>query len=174
MADIDAARDQTTAETPAVVAAPEPEAQTMPVQNWLLNPEFSKISITSTKKQKVTETHLFRTVDGSIDASGRAVVTIDLSSLDTSVDICNLPMRFLFSETFEFPNATLKAQLDPEDFADMAVGNTISKRLPMTVEMHGVSREITVDLIAIRISENQVKVVSTQPVRVPAADFDLD
>jgi outer membrane protein OmpA-like peptidoglycan-associated protein/polyisoprenoid-binding protein YceI len=172
-AELAASRGETAA--PAETAAtPKPQAQVLPAQNWLLNPEASKISITSTKEQTTTETHFFRTIDGSIDASGRAVVTIDLSSLDTSIDIRNVRMRFLFFETFEYPTATLTAQLDPADFADMSVGDTISKQVPVTVDMHGVTRELTVDLIAIRIAGNLVKVVSTQPVRVPAADFNLD
>lgn len=177
-AELEAARQGTTADAQSTEAAkpepaPEPEAPVMPVQNWLLNPESSSISITSTKAGTTTETHFFRTLDGSITDSGSAIVTIDLSSLDTSIDIRNVRMRFLFFETFKYPRATITANLDLAKFANMAVGDTVVLNQPVMVDLHGVTKELTVSLVAIRISENVVKVVSTEPARVPAADFDL-
>lgn len=175
-AELEAARKGTTTETQGVETASVaevPEASAMPAQNWLLNPDSSNISITSTKAGSTTETHFFRTLDGSITGSGDAIVTIDLSSLDTSIDIRNVRMRFLFFETFRFPTATITASLDPTAFADMAVGDTIALNQPVMVDLHGVEKELLVSLVAIRISENVVKVVSTDPARVPTAEFEL-
>jgi len=142
-------------------------------QEWLLNPGISKISLTTVKKQKITETHVFTTLDGSVSPSGAAEVTIDLNSLDTSVDIRNVRMRFLFFESFKFPTATLTTQLDPKLFTDMAVGSTVAADLPITLDLHGVKKELTASIIAIRISETLVKVVSTDPVIILAADYAL-
>lgn len=173
-AELAAARADT-APLEAAEATPKtlPETAALPAQNWLLNPANSKISITSVKQKTTSETHFFKTLDGSIDPSGNAIVTIDLSSLDTSIDIRNVRMRFLFFETFKFPTATVSAKLDAAEFETMAVGDTVALNQPVNVDLHGVQMDITANLVAIRVSENMVKVVSTEPIIVPATDFNL-
>ena len=142
-------------------------------KEWLLNPGMSKINLTTVKKETVTETHVFTTLDGSVSPSGEAKVTIDLNSLDTNVDIRNVRMRFLFFETFKFPTATLTAQLDPNLFTSMVVGSTVATELQLTLDLHGIKKDLTANVAAIRVSETLVKVISTEPVIVLASDFAL-
>lgn len=142
-------------------------------EEWLLNPGTSQISLTTVKNETVEETHVFTTLDGSVSSSGEAKVTIDLNSLETRIDIWNVRMRFLFFETFKFPAATLSAQLDPGTFTSMAVGSSVVTDLPLTLDLHGIKKELLASVAVIRISETQFKVVSTIPVIISASDFEL-
>ncbi|MBV0913822.1 OmpA family protein [Anianabacter salinae] len=162
-----------TAEAAPAASAETPAGDAMLASAWLLNPAASQISLSTTKNETVTESHVFTTLDGNVQPDGSAIVTIDLNSLDTSVDIRNVRMRFLFFETFKFPVATLTTQLDPAVFGAMAVGDTIDTALPITLDLHGVTRELSVNAVAVRMSDTVVRVVSAEPVEVMAADHDL-
>lgn len=141
---------------------------------WVVVPEASAFNLLSVKNEIVAESSRFATFSGSVDATGQAELRVFLDSIDTRIDLRNVRMRFLFFETFRFPEAVITAKIDPALIADLQRDRRKVIRLPYQIEMHGVVQEREADVTVILIDETRVSVTSSLPIIVPAADFALD
>ncbi len=170
-----AAQKQKTADQPAAgtQATVQPGTAHFFDQKWRLNPAKSRLNITSVKNHTVSETHRFNGLDGSISPSGAATVKIDLWSLDTSVDIRNVRMRFLFFETFKFPLATITAQLDKAALQSLLANKQVTYPLKLELDLHGVKKKMVTNVVVTKTGSNTVKVASGDPLIVQAGDFNL-
>ncbi|MEE4207407.1 MAG: YceI family protein [Erythrobacter sp.] len=176
--------NRTTKTTAFILAAPaslvlaacvgEPEApEAANTGDWQVVPEASRLTYVSVKSGEVLETNRFTGLSGSVSEGGTATVTIDLSSLDTGVDIRNQRMRDLFFEISDYPTATVTAAIDPEAFADLAVGETTVQPLAATLNLKGVEGQIDTEVDVTRTSADRVVATSSEPVIVYADAFGL-
>ena len=140
---------------------------------WLLDPAASLLSYQSVKKNTIVETNKIRNITGTITPDGTATVVFDLNSVDTGIDLRNVRMRFLFFETFKYPNATLTAKLDPAAFADLATKRRMVSTLKYTLDLHGVKKELEAPVVVTMVTDTMVSVASQSPIAINVADFDL-
>ncbi len=140
---------------------------------WALQPAASTLSFQSVKNEATVEPSGFATLTGSIAEDGTATVQIALDSVDTKIDLRNVRMRFLFFETFKFPQATISTRLDPALLADLPTKRRMTIALPYTLDLHGVTMERTADVTVTLITDSLVNVSSVGTIPVQAADFDL-
>lgn len=140
---------------------------------WTLDPASSTLTYQSIKKNTIVETNSIRNITGEITPDGAAKVVFDLDSVDTGVDLRNVRMRFLFFETFKYPTAEVTAKLDPAAFADLATKRRMTASLPFKLNLHGVEKELTADVVVTMITEGMVSVASKAPIAVNVADFGL-
>lgn len=140
---------------------------------WNLQPEASSLEFQSVKKQTVVESSSFATLAGTIDENGFAKMTVLLDSVDTKVDLRNVRMRFLFFETFKFPEATITTQINPADLTDLA--QVRRKQIPLTysIDLHGVSKTFETVATVTLLSDDLVSIASRTPISVAVADFNL-
>ena len=110
-------------------AAPAAYAQDPFVDGWLLQPENSALRFQSVKNNAVVEGSSFASFSGAIDQTGTAVVRIATDSVDTKIDLRNVRMRFLFLETFTFPEAVITVTLDPALLADLPTKRRVTVTL---------------------------------------------
>lgn len=96
-----------------------------------------------------------------------------LDSVDTKVDLRNVRMRFMFFETFQYPEATITLQISPENVADLAQVRRKVMLLPYTINLHGVTKTLEADLALILISDDLVAISTNEPITLSVADFDL-
>lgn len=149
-------------------------AQDDPFENgWTLQPEASSLRFQSVKNGSVVETSSFATFTGGISESGEAVVRVLLDSVDTTIDLRNVRMRFLFFETFQFPEAVITVQLDPATLADLAERRRMTMQLPYRLDLHGVSQERVAEVSITLITSEMVAISTVSPISVAAADFNL-
>lgn len=157
------------------ISAIESQAASDPFEGgWTLDSNSSALSFLSIKDMTKVETSSFAALEGTIDENGEVEVGIHLESIDTKIDLRNVRMRFLFFETFQFPLATIRTELDAADFADLPeVGR---KRLPLNylLELHGVQKAFESEVIVTLLNENEVFISSAEPISVPVADFALE
>jgi OOP family OmpA-OmpF porin len=111
-------------------------------------------------------------VEGGVTRDGNATVKIELGSIDTSIDLRNVRMRFLLFETFKFPRAEISAQLNKARLA-LAVGSTVRHPLLLNVNLHGVASQIETTVRVTRTGEATVSVASIEPIVVAAETFDF-
>jgi OmpA-OmpF porin, OOP family len=142
-------------------------------QDWRLNPANSRLSLTTVKQKTVSETHKFTTLNGHISPNGEARVVIDLASFDTNIDIRNVRMRFLFFETFKFPDAVVTAKLDKAGLQDLVANKPVNHTLDFTLDLHGVKKSISALVTITRLTTNAVSVSTQNPIVIEAADFGL-
>lgn len=143
---------------------------------WELDASNSYIRFGSIKYEKgaeVVETHSFATFSGEIEPDGKAEIDVKLDSVDTNNDLRNVRMRFLFFETFKFPEAKVTAQLTSEMAAGMAAGKRMSTSVPFTLAIHGTSGQMTADVTVVAETNDRIVVSSTLPVIFRVAEFGL-
>ena len=141
---------------------------------WELQSEASAIRFQSVKNSTKVETSSFASLSGNIDTSGLATVRIQLDSIDTNIDLRNVRMRFLFFETFQYPEATITIQLEPSILSDLGQNHRKVLTLPYILDLHGISNTLAAEIAVTEISEGIVSVSSSMPITISAADFALD
>lgn len=141
---------------------------------WQLTPESSAIRFISIKKGSIAESSRFAAFSGGISETGEARIHIALDSVDTSIDLRNVRMRFLFFETFTYPEAVITAQISPDQIADLAAVQRKQIDLPVTLSLHGVTAGLTVPVAVTLLNETRVAVATVQPVILKLEDFNLN
>ena len=140
---------------------------------WTLKGDGSSISFQSTKNQTKVETSGFATFAGEISETGAAELEIALESVDTGIDLRNVRMRFLFFESFQFPKATISAQIDPAALSDLQSLRRKVIRLPFVLNLHGVVKSAEADVAVTLLTDDLVNVSTQTPITVAAADYNL-
>ncbi|MCF6429966.1 OmpA family protein [Leisingera sp. MMG026] len=141
---------------------------------WQLNPESSAIRFISIKKGSIAESSRFAAFSGSISDQGDARIQIALDSVDTSIDLRNVRMRFLFFETFTYPEAVVTARIDPAMISDLAAVQRKRIDLPVTLSLHGVKADLTVPVAVTALGNDRVSVATVQPVILKLEAFNLN
>jgi len=132
----------------------------------------SSVSYVSIKNNVVAENNRFTSVTGKITAKGEAALSIDLSSVETQVDIRNQRMREIFFEVDQYPEARITGQLSPQDMAQIDSGAPLEIDLPLTLSLHGISAEVIAKLRAAKVGQ-RLWVTTREPVLISAGDFGL-
>lgn len=140
---------------------------------WTLSEAGSNLHFISVKKGKIMESSTFARLGGTIDEDGVAKFEVALDSIDTSVDLRNVRMRFLLFETFLHPKATVTAQLTEDLLDGLEARGSIKTALPFTLDLHGVTKELEAQVIVTLIGQNRVSVAAAQPVILKLEDFAL-
>ncbi|WP_375186165.1 OmpA family protein [Pseudooceanicola sp.] len=140
---------------------------------WRLEPGASSLQFQSIKNGSTIETSSFATMSGEIAPDGAATMTVLLDSVDTKVDLRNVRMRFLFFETFQFPEAKVSTRIDPAMVADLATVRRKTVDLPFTLSMHGVTRDLTASVALTLIGGDLIAVSTAEPINLQVADFNL-
>jgi len=140
---------------------------------WTLNTEISKLNFQSVKNQTKVESSGFASFQGSIAPDGLATVTIQLDSVDTGIDLRNVRMRFLFFETFKFPEAVVTARLDPGMLDELASRRRMTVPLAFDLDLHGISRSLETEVVVTLLTDDLVSVASGTPISIGAALFGL-
>lgn len=127
----------------------------------------------SIKNQTKVEQSSFATLSGGIDGSGFVDICIALDSVDTKVDLRNVRMRFLFFESFKYPQAIGKARLSPSLVDELRAKRRKVITLPVTLDLHGVAQSMEAQVAVTLLDETRVSVATYEPTGVDLAAFDL-
>jgi outer membrane protein OmpA-like peptidoglycan-associated protein len=141
---------------------------------WNLDADASELRFLSVKKSNIAETSSFATLSGLITENGQAQVRVLLDSVDTKVDLRNVRMRFLFFETFRFPEAIITAELDPELLTDLHLTRRKEVVLPYSFTLRGVTLERSTDVAVTLIDNDRVVVSSITPIAFTLEELDLE
>ena len=128
----------------------------------------------SVKNVSVAESSGFAAFSGRIDPQGEVELRVLLDSVDTKIDLRNVRMRFLFFETFQFPEAVVTTRIDPAALADLPTLRRKTLMLPFTLNLHGISRTADAEVVVTLLSDDMVAVSSGTPVSIKVADFGLE
>ena len=141
---------------------------------WELDNERSSISFLSVKNSSIAEAHTFSSVVGFIGTDGKVQVGIDLDSVQTLIDIRDERMRQLLFETAKFPAANITAQIDEGVLSAVIEGGTVTGDVPVTLSLHGFEKELKAPVAVIGEPDGPIRVLSTRPIVINAADFALE
>lgn len=141
--------------------------------DWTLQNEQSQLNFMSVKKSTVAETHSFKRFSGKIDDNGKAIIDIDLTSVDTAIGIRDERLQTLLFETSLYPKATINATVDTSVVNALSVGETTTTDLIFELSLHGVSQSLNGRVQVTALSNQQLLVTTVEPIIIKAANFDL-
>ena len=140
--------------------------------DWRLT-AASKVGYVSIKNNVIAEHNYFSGVTGSLNEKGQLKVSIDLSTVETQVDIRNQRMRDLFFEVTQYPEAIVTAQLDMQELAQVESGAPLELVKPFTLSLHGVESTAEAHLRIVSVG-GRAWVSTVRPILISAADFGLE
>ena len=140
--------------------------------DWRLT-AASKVGYVSIKNNVIAEHNYFSGVTGSLNKKGQLKVSIDLSTVETQVDIRNQRMRDLFFEVMQYPQAVVTAQLDMQELAQVESGAPLELVKPFTLSLHGVESTAEAHLRIVSVG-GRAWVSTVRPILISAADFGLE
>ncbi len=141
--------------------------------DWLLDSDASQLHFISIKKGNIAEISEFKSLQGQYDNDGNLIIKIDLASVDTHIPVRDERMKAYLFEVKTYPMATLSAVIDTEIIDAIAEGASTEITVDASLDLHGVSKPITIDVIITRLVGAKLSVVSAKPVIVNASDFSL-
>jgi len=140
---------------------------------WSLSATESKLSYVSIKKDTVGESNHFKTLSGSMSATGQVTIDIDLSSVETYIDIRNQRMiKYVFGETAS--KASLTAVIDTDALNDLAVGATTVQDVSGTLLFLGKDIEIDASIVIARLSDRRLLMMTDEMIVVKTSDLGVD
>ena len=141
-------------------------------QTWTLDGESSKVAFGSIKKDKVGEAHHFTGLDGTVAADGTATVNIDLTSVETWIDVRN--GRMLEHVFKGVTTATLTAGIDMEEVNALGVGDSSVIDVEGNLSLVGTDIEIETSMFVMRVAEDRVLVTTDEMVFLGTEDAGID
>ncbi|WGI22643.1 YceI family protein [Amylibacter sp. IMCC11727] len=138
-------------------------------KGWMLDAENSRLAFGSIKKDTVGEVHSFETISGSVTADGNAEIQIDLTSVQTNIDIRNeRMMEFVFGGTKQ---AVLTAEIDMEEVNTLSVGDMTVIDVEGELGFLGAAVEIETEMFVARMSETRVLAMTNDMIFVGTEDL---
>ena len=142
--------------------------------DWKLDNDHSRLSYVTIKKGTAGEVNHFKRLEGEVSSQGKVGITIDLTSVDTAVEIRDERMQSMLFETGMYPKATLSAQLDGINLKAMKAGDMKVETVKAELDLHGIKKTIDFEVAISKFANDKLLVVSNRPVVIAAADFGLD
>ncbi|MEP1964642.1 YceI family protein [Tateyamaria sp.] len=150
-----------------VLAAASAQAQT-----WTLESSASKLAFGSIKFNDLGEVHSFKSIDGAVAEDGTVTLGIDLSSVETNIDIRNeRMMEFVFKNA---PRATVTAQIDMGALETLGVGDSTVIEADGVVSLIGNEVDLFGDLFVMRLATDKVLVTTDSMIFLTTADAGID
>lgn len=139
--------------------------------SWTLDASASKLAFGSVKKDSVGEVHSFETISGGVSAQGAVAIEIDLTSVQTNIDIRNERFgEFVFKGA---PKAILNAEVDMAEMSAMVVGAADVIDVAAVLSFLGADIEVEAEMFALRVSDTQVMITTNDMIFVGTDDLGI-
>lgn len=140
---------------------------------WDLDLTQSELRFTSLKKSHVLESHRLALQAGSVDISGHAEVDLDLSTVDTGIEIRDERLKEHLFEVSLYPRATVSTEFSQASLEALTQHGSSISEIEFNLDLHGVEQQVSALTQVSCINAETVWVSSAQPLQIKAADFGL-
>lgn len=141
--------------------------------DWTLLNDESSLHYVSIKSTNIAEMNRFKTLTGSVSEQGAVELKVDLSSVDTGVDIRDERMQTMLFDVAQFAQATVTGKVDLERVTKLEVGETYTDSIALNLALHGLSKEVSSHVQVTRLADDKVLITTLEPVVLNAADYKL-
>jgi hypothetical protein len=100
-------------------------------------------------------------------------IAIALTSVETLIPIRNERIRSMLFEVAEYPDVTVTANLNIDEFTLLGLGESKMETIPLSVNLHGMDLSKNVLVKVTRSSNNNYEVTSLGPIVIHASQFAL-
>lgn len=140
---------------------------------WTLDNTKSSLNFVSTKAIDIAEVHHFSQLVGRVSDNGKAVLTIELASVETGIPIRNERMLEMLFETRKFPLATVRSKIDMDIVNAIATGASQNMAIDLELDLHGVRVDIAANVVVVKLDDKTLMVSSAGPVILNASTVEL-
>ena len=133
----------------------------------------SAVHYLSIKKGAVAEVGQFNTFNGSLSEAGQLQLEIDLSSVDSGIELRDQRMRDFLFEVARFPVATVKAQLAIEPVRKLKAGEELLMEVNGQLQLHGIVHPVTASILVVRLADGTLRASTQVPIVLNINDFAL-
>ncbi len=141
--------------------------------NWQIDADTSRVNFVSVKKNTLGESHYFKAMSGSLSEQGELKVEIDLTSVETNIPIRNTRMQEMLFNTQKFAVMSLTANVQNE-LNKLKTNTPMQFTTSASMQLHGVKKEISLNVMATKLSNGAIQVVSLMPTIITPSDFNLE
>lgn len=140
---------------------------------WKSVDSESRVAFGSVKKNVAGEVHHFEKVTGVVKEKGDMVITIDLGSVQTNIDIRNERMA---EHVFQKGKATaaITGVIDMSEVNALKPGETKVIEIEAKLTFAGVENEIDAEMLVARLSEDRVLVTTADFIMLSTEDLGID
>ncbi|WP_170574472.1 c-type cytochrome [Ruegeria atlantica] len=137
-------------------------------ETWTLAPESSHLAYGTIKKDTVGEVNSFTGLSGQVTPDGQAEIQIDLTSVETNIDIRNERMiEHVFRKA---GTASLKAKFDMAEVSSLSVGETALVDADAMLSLAGAEVAFDAEMFVARLSDTSVMVSTNGMVFISTED----
>lgn len=140
-------------------------------QNWELDSSISEVAFGSIKSDHVGEVHRFDNVSGVVSEDGAVEVSIDLTSVNTNIELRNT--RMIDHVFGNYASADIRTQIDMERLSQLPVGGAEIFSIFGTLDFLGTEHNLQLDLLVARLSERRVLVSTRNMIFLNAEDLGI-
>ncbi|MCF7970233.1 MAG: YceI family protein [Methylococcaceae bacterium] len=140
--------------------------------DWILDSSQSSLNFITTKNASKTEVQSFKTMQGGVKAN-QVTLTVDLSSVDTGIEIRDARLRELFFNVAKFPEATASLKIDSAVIKAIKLGHSQAMTLDATIDLYGIKQTLPIIVQVTALAEDKLLVFSKQPLIVNLSEFNL-
>lgn len=141
--------------------------------DWELDGSKSSFFYVTNKAAAVSEVNSFPGLAGGITDAGVASLSIDLSTVNTNIDVRNQRMRDIVFQVAQHPKAEVSVQVTATTLDTMAPGASVTGTYTAKVSLHGVTADVPAELQIIKLDADTVQVQLAKPLIVAADTFGL-
>ena len=141
--------------------------------DWVVDPAGSYVGFASVKNDLIAENHSFTAITGTLEDSGDVNIAIALTSVETLIPIRNERIRSMLFEVAEYPDVTVTANLNIDEFTLLGLGESKMETIPLSVNLHGMDLSKNVLVKVTRSSNSSYEVTSLGPIVIHASQFAL-
>ncbi|MBM7068571.1 YceI family protein [Actibacterium sp. 188UL27-1] len=141
-------------------------------ETWTLDGGNSHLAFGSIKKDELGEVHTFNGLSGTVSEEGNVAVEIDLTSVETNIDIRNERMiEHVFKDA---ATATLSAEIEMDALNALPVGGMTTIEVFGSLSLVGTELDVDTEMFVVRLSESQVMVTTNDIVFLNAIDAGIN
>ncbi|MEM9144936.1 MAG: YceI family protein [Pseudomonadota bacterium] len=143
-------------------------------EQWVLSKEASKIAYGSIKRDSIGEVNHFTGLSGSVSPAGLVSVSIDLTTVETWIDIRNERMRKVVFEAMGADKATLMAEIDMTELDIMAPGDTKMLDVEGALAIGPLTIDIYTTFFVARLSHARTLVMNDEMIMLSTEEMGID
>ncbi|APE07799.1 hypothetical protein BM528_17485 [Alteromonas sp. RW2A1] len=140
--------------------------------DWTIDGDTSALHFLSTKNSQVTEVHKFDSFNGNLSDSGKLNVEVDLSSVNTAIDIRNKRMQEMLFNVSKYATAIFEATLT-DSMMKLNAGDVVNGKVDGILTLHGQAVPTTFAVTVSQVDEDTLTVSTSAPTLIKAESFGL-
>ena len=140
--------------------------------DWTLVNESSQLNFVSTKASHIAETHTFTELSGQITDDGAAKLVIDLTSVDTGIDIRDQRMQSMLFDVVSFPDARIETRLDLPALEALTAPTTLV--IEAELSLAGQTTPVQGQVLVVPVDRSRVSITTVAPIIVRAPSLGLE